>query len=178
MQRLFAGLPIPEVIKQELTPLSPAPNAKVRPVSPAQMHLTIQFIGQADAEPIAAALQTIRADAFSLSLSSLGTFGSARRGAVLWAGVQDHPCLTELHNAIGLKLSALGIELESRAFTPHVTVARCRRQTPRGIIEDFLNQSVPPLPPLPVTEFILYSSNTTQDGPVYTREFTFPLESA
>lgn len=176
MQRLFVGLPIPEAIKQGLAPLSP-PTAKVRPVSPAQMHLTLQFIGQTEAEPIADALQTIRAEAFSLVFSCLGTFGSARRGAVLWAGVQYHPRLNELHNSVGVKLARLGIELEPRAFTPHVTVARCRRQTPRAIIEGFLSQCLPSLPTLPVTEFILYSSNTAQDGPVYTREFTFPLES-
>lgn len=176
MQRLFIGLSVPETIRERLVLLQPKPSGKVRPVDPAHMHLTLHFIGQAEAQPIAEALHGIKGEAFSLAFTGPGRFGSARRGGILWMGVEQHAQLSELHSALAEKLADFGIELEARAFTPHITLARYRRAVHGNYLNEFLNQSLPPMPPLPVTEFVLYSSKQTQGGPVYTREFAFLLD--
>lgn len=175
MQRLFIGIPVPAIVQRSLVPLQPRSGNTIRPVSPAQMHLTLQFIGQAEPEPIARALYDVCREAFSLGFDRIGSFGSTRRDGILWVGLQDHPLLLDLHSAISGKLEQLGFLLETRAFTPHITLARYRRSAPAIQIKEYLQQVLPPLPELPVTEFILYSSEQTQTGATYARQCVYPL---
>lgn len=174
--RLFIGVPVPGQFGEALQRLQPQADDRARPVAPAQMHLTLHFIGQADPEPIAQALRATAGAPFSLTLDRLGAFGGPRRGGILWVGMEDTPDLSQLHQRTGQTLEEFGLELESRNFTPHITLARCRRGTPRSAFDDFLAQPLPALPAFPVSEFVLYSSRPTPEGSIYTPESSYPLE--
>ncbi|MCW8196748.1 RNA 2',3'-cyclic phosphodiesterase [Proteobacteria bacterium 005FR1] len=174
-KRLFFGLPVSSDIRQELTSLQPARGRSTRPIAPAQMHITLHFVGQADAGSLISAPGNLQEEAFTLDFQKLGYFGSARRGGILWIGFEEHPKLHRLHQRVGSGLRAAGLELDTRPFTPHVTLARCRPGAPAEVFESFLQQDLPALPPLSVSEVILYSSTTGPEGSVYQREYTWPL---
>jgi 2'-5' RNA ligase len=178
MQRLFIGLPIPPDLRLQLASLRPPPGRAIRPTLPGQMHVTMHFVGQAEAQPIATAMAAVHSDPFSLRFDRFGSFGSARRGGILWVGTEPHPQLIALHALLGAQLQGLGHAPESRPFTPHVTLARCRRSCPLQIFRSFSDQPVPELPPLSVNEVVLYSSTQSREGAVYHREFVQPLLSA
>lgn len=175
-QRLFIGLSIPGHIRDRLTTLQPPSAPGLRPVSPEQMHVTLGFVGNAELSVIATAMSDIEAQSFIVGFDSLGKFGSARRGrGVLWVGMDRHPLLNDLYEAVGLRLANLDIAVDDRPFQPHVTLARCGKRTPAEVYRDFVQQPLPPLPTFEVNDFVIYSSKPGPDGSVYTPEATFPL---
>ncbi|MEX1032172.1 MAG: RNA 2',3'-cyclic phosphodiesterase [Cellvibrionaceae bacterium] len=175
MKRLFVGLPVTPSFAGRLSHLQPEADKKIRPTLGSQMHVTVQFIGRAEAEPIAKALQHVAGESFPLAVTQLGQFGSPRRGGILWLGVAIHPRLAALRADTIAALAPLGIEPDPRAFTPHITLARYRRGTPRNAVDAFLRQQLPPFPPLEVREFVLYASRQASAGSVYTPEGIFEL---
>lgn len=101
----------------DLQPLFPG-----RPFS-ANPHITLFFIPRAqDIEKYAAALRGVKAGAFELSLTALGTFANR----VLWAGADGGAPLERLQSEIAKKMEALGEPAENRRFTPHITLARLK----------------------------------------------------
>ena len=101
--------------------------AAAAPTPSAKLHLTLHFIGSVPAARVAelgAALQ-VRAPAFDLCLDLAECW---RNGvAVLRPGVVPEPLL-RLHADLAEVLRRLGLPVETRAFRPHVTLAR--RATP------------------------------------------------
>lgn len=171
MQRLFFALPIPSTIREQLALLRPPPSRAVKPIAPDQMHVTMHFIGEAEPASAAKALTAVQLKPFTLRFDHFGSFGSARRGGILWVGTEPHPLLDALHHSLGVQLEQLAYPREARPFTPHVTLARCRRGCSTRVFRSFVDTPVPELPPLPVEEVVLYSSRQTQQGSVYHPEF-------
>ena len=174
MPRLFTAIALPPSVTAILAELQPQAAPGVRRVAPAQMHVTLHFIGEAEIERVTGLLQDITIPLCELALSGVGQFG---QGAVLWAGVNPVPALLQLHAAIGQALVAGGIAIESRRWQPHVTLARCKPQAPRDLAPAFLERHAAfQLPPLTATRFALYSSTSTPDGPLYRVEHCFPVD--
>ena len=172
MPRLFTAFPLPPEIRLALAASRPAPASGVRLVAPDQMHVTLHFIGEAEVGYVAELLEGVAMTRCELALAGVGQFG---RGSVLWAGVQRHPALLQLHAAIGAALAAGGIAVERRAYRPHVTLARCKPHVPHAYLSDFLQRHAAlQLPPLLATRFALYSSTPTASGPLYRIERWFP----
>ena len=172
MPRLFTAIPLPPVVTQALADLQPLPASGVRPVAPAQMHVTLHFIGEAEIEETAELLQVVPMQRFELAVSGVGQFGP---GEVLWAGVQPHALLRQLHADIGQALVAGGIAVEKRPYRPHITLARCKPHAPPDLVPDFLDRHVAlRLPPVTATRFALYSSTPSASGPLYRVERWFP----
>ena len=172
MPRLFTALPLPPEASASLAAARPAPAKGVRLVAPDQMHVTLHFIGEAQIDHVSGLLQGIEMPACELALGGVGQFG---RGSVLWAGVQPHQALLQLHADIGTALAAGGIAIESRSYRPHVTLARCKPDVPQAYVADFLERHAGlQLPPLRATRFALYSSTPSTNGPLYRIERWFP----
>ncbi len=57
----------------------------------------------------------------------LGFFPNDKRPRVIWAGVAGSPDLASIARNVDAGLAKLGIPGEERAFTPHLTLARCER---------------------------------------------------
>ncbi len=111
-----------------------------RPAHPADLHLTLHFLGQVEEARLRALLALGRGlplPAFSLNLERIGYWARSR---VLWAGPARTPLpLARLHAQLGRGLQALGFELDARPFRPHVTLARKVRRPPA-------ETALPPLP--------------------------------
>jgi 2'-5' RNA ligase len=133
---------------------SNAPIAKTRIASwvPAErLHLTLQFLANveaADAARIAEAVgRPIELPAFDIAFGGLGTFPKGSRARVIWLGVREGiEALVKLHEITGVRLKALGFELEKRPFTPHLTLARLREGAParsmRSVVATDANDDV------------------------------------
>jgi len=147
------------------------------------VHLTLRFLGETDrsqSERIGAGLaQAARGRRpFSLCVGRTGCFPSFRQPNVLWLGVDgDLAVLAELQRSIeGLAQSA-GFEAEARAFSPHLTLARARREHTRvalqaagALLETEAGAAPPGDPPVcfTVAEVVHMRSDLRPAGPIYT----------
>ena len=96
-----------------------------KPVAIAKIHLTLAFLGEIATERVdaaAAAGARMRTAPFDLAFDTVGWFRAAR---VAWAGSsRPTPRLLEFQDRLDESLRALGFALDSRPYTPHLTLAR------------------------------------------------------
>lgn len=133
--RLFIAINLPDAEKPRLTHALQAVAALDLParwVESDSLHITLKFLGevpQARLPAVASALAGAAADAaaFDVALSGFGAFPSLSRPSILWVGVQAGPAMAELHRHIEGAYAPLGFPPDERAFRPHITVARVRK---------------------------------------------------
>jgi RNA 2',3'-cyclic 3'-phosphodiesterase len=136
MPRLFTGLSVPPEIGERLARFRGGlPGA--RWVEAGDYHVTLRFLGDIDAdvaEGVLEALAGLRArDSVPVTLEGLGAFGGDRPRA-LFAAVAQDPGLMDLQAEQERLVRRAGAVPETRRFTPHVTLARLRRETsPEGV---------------------------------------------
>lgn len=168
MYRLFVAVRPPSQIRERLLGMmGGVPNARWQ--DDAQLHLTLRFIGEVDrhrAEDVAAALGSVRHQPFEVSLSGVGSFGKRGKGA-LWAGVAPHDELKRLHKKVDQACLRAGIDPDSRAYHPHVTLARLGRAA--GPVEPFIERWAGlSSTPFRVESICLYESRLGSEGASYT----------
>lgn len=175
--RLFVALRPPRPIRDLL-------RAAMHGISAArwqdddQLHLTLRFIGEVDrhrAEDIAAALGALHAPAITARIAGVGLFD--RRGAphMIWAGVEPLAKLAALQRKIDQLLARVGVEAETRAFMPHVTLARLNRSA--GPVAPFLAlYSDLASAPFVFDHVILYESEMGHGGSRYHPVARYPLD--
>ena len=103
----------------------------IRWVAPANIHLTVKFLGnidQSQIEPICQALtEALRPfPRCTINAKGLGVFPNVKRPRVLWVGLHGKQ-LISLAEKVTSALAPLGFILEERSFTPHLTVGRWRQ---------------------------------------------------
>src|SRR5262245_24161493 len=138
MMKLFIAINVPLVVAADLAQLQPPVTPGIRLVDPKQMHVTLHYVGTANFDAVAAALQPIAVHSFTLDFEGVGQFSSADQSTTLWAGVRASPELLDLHQQIAAVLRRDGHKLESRRYSPHVTLARCEPMAPANVVTDFL----------------------------------------
>ncbi|MDD4889344.1 MAG: RNA 2',3'-cyclic phosphodiesterase [Phycisphaerae bacterium] len=183
--RLFIALELDHAGKRAVGKLIDRigrPPGKFRFVTPAQMHLTLNFLGSLPAERASEISDAmIRAAAtvqpFEFALAGFGGFPDLRSPRVLWVGLNEPAgALLRLQSALTRELAALGFRPEGRAFTPHITLARVkfleRRVDYEAMFKPLTNFSGPDQS---ADEILLISSDLSGDIPVYTTVATVPL---
>src|SRR5262249_14784069 len=118
MPKLFVAIDLPSSVTAALVRIQPSAMTGIRLVEPSQMHVTLHYLGEADIERIAAALQAVIAPSFPLAIEGVGQFPSADGAVTLWAGVRQSPELLGLHAAVASAL-ARQFRPESRPYAPH-----------------------------------------------------------
>lgn len=116
---------MPEAIADPLLDLMDG-SERLRWTPADQLHLTLRFIGEVDgdtAEDVAVALSSLRFAPFELRLKGVGQFHHKRSGA-LWAGITAREPVAALASRIDRAMISVGVPPETRAFVPHVTLAR------------------------------------------------------
>lgn len=139
MTRTFIALELNENLQRHLSgTIRQMAQAlpRLKWVDPAGIHLTLAFLGELDDERLAAAAQASEIAARTVSpfryrLAQLGTFGSPRQPRVLWMGA-DEPSgkLARLHRVLNRELEQRGFEVDTRPFSPHLTLARIKEPLP------------------------------------------------
>jgi 2'-5' RNA ligase len=164
--RLFVGLDLPESVKTALlATMGGVANARWQTAE--QLHLTLRFIGEVDrhqAADIAAALGRVKVRPFVAELGEPGLFDHRGRIDTLWVGVRPAEALAGLAKSINSALTSAGVPPESRAFLPHITIARGR---------SMIGATGWPQSPIPrlawnVDGFVLFESRMGKNGSDYT----------
>ena len=171
--RAFFGLPLPEASREPLARYLEA-CASIAPefrwVAAANLHLTVRFIGSVGrelVEGVADSLAAARLSGFELQLGDLGTFKRGRLVRVVWVGLHGGGRqAADLAAAADAACSQAGLAPETRAFQPHLTLARARARD-GGVLP--LLPDPPPVEPWRAGELILYQSRLGRTGAVYER---------
>jgi 2'-5' RNA ligase len=174
-KRLFVSLDFPDSVTALLVRLNPHLSG-VRWLAPDQIHLTIAFLGNVDAdkeEQVRARLSGIRFGSLFLPLQGLGTFPAKGDPKILWIGVgHGHPHLFQLHKKVSDAALSVGLEPDLRPWHPHITLARCQNIS-ASALRPFLREHADyDAGLIPVNEFYLKSSLLTPSGSIHTTELT------
>ncbi|QCB53607.1 RNA 2',3'-cyclic phosphodiesterase [Sphingopyxis sp. PAMC25046] len=174
--RLFVALRPPRPIREMLISAMHGVSG-ARWQSDDQLHLTLRFIGEVDrhrAEDVAAALGAIYAPAVTVRIAGVDLFQRQGRPHMLWAGVEPHEPLGALHRKVDQLLTRVGIAPETRAFVPHITLARLNRGS--GAVEPFLAlNSDLASPSFEFGHVTLYESEMGHGGARYHPVVRYPL---
>ena len=182
--RAFIAIELPADVREEVSRLSArwrrAPGS-VRWVAPANLHLTLVFLGENPSEfmtrvkevlPCAASQVT----AFTWSLQDVGAFPNPRAPRVIWLGISRGAAeMKGLATAIQQQLATVGYMPGSRAFSPHLTIGRVRgpfADADRLLATRYTSR------PLSADRFILFQSFLRPGGPVYAPLATYSLAAA
>ena len=180
--RAFLAIELSDDVKsilRELTErLDRAGIDGLKPVRPENIHLTVKFFGDINANRIDSIVGTITLAAkaiqpFTLRLGNVGAYPSSRNPRVLWVGIDgDVVSLREAHRRIETALEDINIKPDSRKFSPHLTVARLRDRTSpserRRAPELLLNAAYQTGHPITVERLSLMRSILRPEGPQYT----------
>jgi 2'-5' RNA ligase len=144
------------------------------------LHVTLKFIGEAPAEKverIRTELDGVRSAApVEMTFRGTGFFPNARHPRVFWAGIEATPNLAELAKEIDARLETLGIARETRAFHPHLTLARFNSEKGLAALQAAIEKAgAMEFGRVSTGEFHLYESRLQRGGAVYTRLATFPF---
>jgi 2'-5' RNA ligase len=173
--RLFTAIDLPEEMLDKLgtflTRLRPL--AKLRWTEVENFHITTKFIGEwpeARIDEMKTALESVApAEPIRIAVRGLGWFPDLRRPHVFWAGVEGGEPLATLAHTTDQAVSALGIAGETRAYSPHLTLARVKYAVP---LDDLIQSAGnPEFGAFQVSSFFLYLSAKGK----YSKLAEFPL---
>lgn len=182
--RTFLAVEIDDSVRQRTAELIERWRAAVDGVSwvaPHNLHITLKFLGDVAAPRIAEVAQTTRhavatAAPFEFESRGVGAFPRIERPNNVWigcgAGAQHLVALAaRLDDALG----KLGFAKESRPLVPHLTMGRLRRggKPPAALVRLFRENAEFVAGRTRVCQVILFSSQLTPKGPIYT-----PLDRA
>jgi 2'-5' RNA ligase len=185
MIRAFIALELPAAVVEMLGDLQSAlkgQGLKLRWVPPANMHLTLKFLGDVSAEQLQAVERVIhelsgRQTAFSLESKGLGVFPSVKKARVLWSGIHgDVERLAALQSDLDKALEGIGFAPDYRHFKGHLTLGRVKGR-PDGkklasaitACGGFTSSS------WPVERLVLFKSDLKPTGAVYSKLFSADL---
>jgi 2'-5' RNA ligase len=175
MPRLFTGLELPDAVVGQLA-LMRGGVVGARWLEPDDYHVTLRFIGDIDARAardIAETLGDIRRPKAPVSFEELSWFGGDKPRAIV-AKVKAEPSLMDLQAEQERRLRRIGIEPETRKYTPHVTLARLRG-VGQAAVANYLASRALLAAPFTAERFVLYSARDGSGGGPYVVEAAYPL---
>ena len=100
-------------------------------VPPERCHLMVKFLGDLPESRMERMVAMSAAVAgahrpLTMQLGGVGAFPNFQGARVVWTGVEHDARLELLHHDVEMASAEEGVELEGRAFRPHVTLARVR----------------------------------------------------
>ncbi|MBR3738915.1 MAG: RNA 2',3'-cyclic phosphodiesterase [Clostridia bacterium] len=162
MMRIFVALQPAPAFRDALATLQDrlrAAGVAGRYLTPANLHLTLAFIGMWP-EDMTGLLPSVQ-QPFSITLSHLGIFPAAK---VLWAGMEPSDALNGLALQVRHALTEAEIPFDRREFNPHITLVR-KPIVPENLI---LSDICIPQAAMTVKDVCLYRSEHCENGMEYT----------
>ena len=185
--RTFIAVELPGDIKKRLDEVEDSLKALrigAKWVAPESIHLTLKFLGEISTDTVKGVTDVIEEAAlgipeFRLKVRGLGVFPDPRRVRVVWAGLEGEvDKLVELQKRLDRGLEKLGFVPESRPFTPHLTLARVRDDTPavqRQSMAKLVESTAFEGGEFSVDSLSLMRSQLRREGAIYTRLVSVPL---
>ena len=161
MTRLFVAAWPSAAVKAALGDLPAGDERGVRRVSPANWHVTLRFVGEADIDELRWLLADVRLPRATATLGPVIEPLGRRQVVVPVDGVD------ELAHAVHRATIVVGAR-STRPFVGHLTIARLRPRARTSLI------GVPISTSFVVDEIALVASDLAADVPTYTTVATFP----
>ncbi len=182
--RLFAGIDLPEEVRENLerllTQLRPSAHLKWSPVY--NLHLTLKFIGEWPEDKLPQLEDALRSvaqrPAIPVDVRGLGWFPNARNPRVFWVAIHGGDALAALAQDSNAALEPLGIAKETRAFAPHLTLARIKEPAPLDLLRDAIAKlESAEFGSFTADCFHLYRSQPGAAGSIYTKLSEYRLQA-
>ena len=176
MPRLFTALELPERVMSQLA-LARGGVLGARWLEPESYHITLRFVGDIDgrtAHDIAETLGDIRRPAADVRFEGLSWFGGDKPRAIV-AKVNADTALMDLQAEQERRLRRIGVNRETRKYTPHVTLARLRGVAQAAVADYLAARGSLRLEAFTAQRFVLYSARDGTGGGPYVVEAAYPL---
>lgn len=180
--RAFIAIDLPDAIHRALADVQNdfrGAGRDARWTRPEGIHLTLKFLGEisdAQTKQVVEALAALGHFApFSVEIRGFGFFPGANRPRVFWAGVMAPPTLAELAAQVESAMERIGFARESRAYSPHLTLARFQVPRPQPALQSAAaDQAAKSLGKFEASEFFLFESKLSPQGAQYRKVVKFP----
>jgi 2'-5' RNA ligase len=174
--RLFTAIAVPSDIQDRLAAMQRGiPGASWRPKE--NFHITLAFHGDVDeakARDLDLELSQIVLPPMEVKLQGIGWFGGLEPNN-LWIGAEPFRGLSELASKCERAAKRVGLEVEKRKFTPHVTLAYLRGTPAKECAMFAQKLNLYKSAPFLVDMFYLYSSHLGKGPSQYEEEAAYPL---
>jgi len=171
MVRAFVAFEISEEMRELLAAAQDTfkkSSSRLTFVDPPLIHITVKFLGEVDERKIPlviSALNTIKAVPFAAKGSRI-TVNNFKSPHTVWCAIDDAGKGREVFGAVESVLAPLGFARETRAFTPHATLARVKVANP-ALFRCLEEVKTAPCGSCMVAGLKLKKSTLTPNGPVY-----------
>lgn len=186
--RCFVAIALPPAVKALLTQVQEAlrrADGDVKWVEESNLHLSLKFLGDLGDEPLQRlksllSVEALRWPSMALSYAGIGVFPDHGEPRVIWAGCRgDLERLSGLAAAVERCGEQVGVPRERHPFVAHLTIGRVRsNRNLRRLQATLENQRQVPLGRHEVSEFAIYRSTLTPEGPIYDPVAPFGLKQA
>lgn len=183
--RLFVAINLPDQLRRDIhEAVSPLreDGLPARWTEPESYHVTMKFIGEVRPDERDAMEEVLRRSVsgyrpVDVGLEEVGAFPSLRRPRVIWLGVTPTPQLRALKHDLEHAYARLGVDRETRAFRPHVTLGRALDDAEAGDFRDLesLAREIEVDADFVATHLDLMRSRLRSDGAVHGVEARVPL---
>lgn len=182
--RLFLAVPVAQLVEKRLEEILKNVSGfrEVKWVGKEQLHITLRFIGNLDENLVPELEGRVREAVrgfkpFESEIDGLGAFPSFDRPRVLFVPlVQGEEPFQRLEKSVSSALAGMDLKPEDREFHPHLTLGRVRENQDARTAVKFLQSLLrAKAGPWKIDRFILFKSQLTSEGPVYTKLSEFEL---
>jgi 2'-5' RNA ligase len=177
--RAFIAVDLPATVRlflAEVQQILESYGLPVKWVRPQNIHLTLKFLGDIDADQTAGIVAAMAAavkgcPGVLLTAKNIGAFPDLKRARVVWAGVNGQlEILQNLQHVLDDHLAELGFAKDPRAFRAHLTLGRAKGK----IVSDRMKTAINELSgreseAFEVDRIVLFKSELRPTGAVYTR---------
>ena len=177
--RTFCAIELPPEVRSQLAKHAQqlrdaVPSVTASWSKPENVHLTLKFFGNVPTQSLAkisAAASRVGSEfsSFQIRIGGTGVFPRRSRPQVLWIGVGDSSGrLSDLQQRLEEEFAREGFPKEDRGFRPHLTIARLRRPEDARQLAEAHIQTKFSFIEVRVTEFVLFRSQLSPKGSIYT----------
>lgn len=182
MKRLFVAVPVSEEVKHNVKQVVDdlvKTGADFKLVSLEKAHFTLKFLGDVEKEKIPEIKEKLQKIAgkskkLEITVKGVGVFPSLEKINVVWIGLEDSSLLS-LTKGVNKELDYIN-KNEHGEEVPHLTLARVKSGKNKEKVQELVKKyKDKEFSGMVVDKLILYESELTREGPVYTKlaEFKF-----
>jgi len=182
---LFLAIDVPNSVREKIIEAQrfyKTLNLDAAWAKPANMHLTVKFLGDTPADLIPAIKDRMTEIAkstppFSILLGKTGVFPNVSRPRVLWVGLEDREDhLNSLKIRVEKEMTSLGFPPDKQKPVHHLTLGRIKSGKNKESLKKALQSAQRiEMDPFEVSSIQLIKSELTPEGSIYTvqEEFVF-----
>lgn len=185
--RLFVAVALDEPIKKSLGAVQSELKSQynigtgVRWVEPANIHLTLRFLGEVDettAREISAMLTEVCGShpVFRMDVVGLGAFPNTKTPRVIWAGCKEpQSVLPGIYQDLESRLTVIGLPPDDHKFSAHITLGRVKSNSIDELGTAIEGKRDVIFGGQDIRAITLFKSTLTPTGPIYEVVNTYNL---